>query len=150
MAAIVSNDDERERRVLLVGEYFINNPDVSTRKAALYFSENFFKISNATIHDYLNRFKKKVSTDSSVIDKIMEQNKPESIKDEHVQKRVLEHARLFLNNMTVEEISSLTGNSFWTVYRDLHNRLKNLNLGLYNNIQEIMNARGMENLEKRK
>ena len=52
-------DDEREKRVELVGKYFEENPNTSTRKAADYFTNNFFKISNYTIHDYLQRYRKK-------------------------------------------------------------------------------------------
>ena len=40
MAAIVSSEEERERRIIMVGEFIIEHPNMSTRKIAEYFSKN--------------------------------------------------------------------------------------------------------------
>ena len=153
MAANLSNDDERERRILLVGNYFLENPTASTRSAAKYFSENFFKISNYTIHDYLQRYKKMIVSQNkeifNSINKIMEDNKPDNINNEEVRKRVLLNSKLFLyNNMTIEEISNATGVSFWTIYRDLNQRLAVIDSNLHNKVNDMMIKRSLENLNK--
>lgn len=154
MAANVSSEEERERRIILVGNYFLENPTASTRSAAKYFSENFFKISNYTIHDYLQRYKKMIFSkdDDAVlaINKIMEDNKPETIDSEDVRKRVLINAKMFLdNNMTIEEIANATGVSFWTVYRDLKQRLALLDSNLFGQVSEVMTMRSLENINQK-
>ena len=136
MAANVSSEDERERRVILVGNYFLENPNASTRSAAKYFSDNFFKISNYTIHDYLQRYKRmiEIKDEESVkkITEMMDDNKPDTVADEKIKERVLYNAKLFLdNNMTVDDIANSTGVSFWTVYRDLKQRLAFIDEKLY-------------------
>lgn len=53
-------DDEREKRVELVGKYFEENPNTSTRKAADYFTNNFFKISNILFMIIFKDIEKKI------------------------------------------------------------------------------------------
>ena len=150
MAANVSDNEERERRILMVGHFFLENEGMSTRQAAKYFSANFFSISNATIHDYLQKYKKLVATDAQKIQMMMENNKPETVKDEKVQTRILNAARKFLvENKTVNQIAEELKESSWTIYRDLTNRLQLVNEELFVQISDEMDKRSMENLEKK-
>ena len=43
------NDEERDRRVELVGEYYLQTPNASVRSTANYFTEHYFTISGATV-----------------------------------------------------------------------------------------------------
>ncbi len=150
MAANVSSWEERERRILMVGKYFIENEGMSTRQAANYFSANFFPISNATIHDYLQKYKILVANNSEKIQAMMESNKPQTIKDEKVVNRILIAAQKFLTeNKTVDQIAQDLNESSWTIYRDLTSRLKIINVEIYNQISQEMERRSLENLEKK-
>lgn len=150
MAANVSSWEERERRILMVGEYFLANNGMSTRQAAKYFSANFFSISNATIHDYLQKYKIMVEKDAEKIQNMMDNNKPETISDEKIKKRVLNATRKFMEeNKTIEQVAQELNESFWTVYRDLTDRLQYLDVTLYMQISEEMEKRSLENLTKK-
>ena len=67
MARTVDNEDERLRRIIMVGKY-VAETGSSTRKTAKYFTENYFPISNYTVSDYCNRYKK---LEPSLKDKIV-------------------------------------------------------------------------------
>ncbi len=140
-------DKEREERINLVGEYFINNPGVSTRKIAEYFSNNFFKISNATVLDYINRYKKNNNLTDEIDNKLNE-NKPKTINDADVKKRILTCAKFYINGKTLEEISTITNTNYWIVYRDLMVRLKKIDEYLYNQVIKLASIRSNQNLVK--
>ena len=123
MAKIVETDDERERRIILVGEYVIST-GASTRKTAEYFSNNFFKISNCTVSDYCNRYCKMNPKSLKIMRKRIDDNTPNDISCEDVRKRVLISAELFKEGINMEEIANTIGCSFWTTYRDLTKRFK--------------------------
>ena len=123
MARKVETDEERERRIILVGEYVINT-GASTRKAAEYFSDNFFAISNYTISDYCKRYCKMNPKSLEIMRKRIDDNTPNDISCEDVRKRVLSSAALFKEGINMEEIANTIGCSFWTTYRDLTKRFK--------------------------
>ena len=123
MARKVETDEERERRIILVGEYVINT-GASTRKAAEYFSDNFFAISNYTISDYCKRYCKMNPKSLEIMRKRIDDNTPNDISCEDVRKRVLISAELFKEGINMEEIANTIGCSFWTTYRDLTKRFK--------------------------
>ncbi len=123
MARKVETDEERERRIILVGEYVINT-GASTRKAAEYFSDNFFAISNYTISDYCKRYCKMNPKSLEIMSKRIDDNTPNDISCEDVRKRVLISAELFKEGINMEEIANTIGCSFWTTYRDLTKRFK--------------------------
>ena len=123
MARKVETDEERERRIILVGEYVINT-GASTRKAAEYFSDNFFAISNYTISDYCKRYCKMNPKSLEIMHKRIDDNTPNDISCEDVRKRVLISAELFKEGINMEEIANTIGCSFWTTYRDLTKRFK--------------------------
>lgn len=41
MAANIKDEEERNRRVMMIGEFIIQHPDMSTRKTAEYFTKIF-------------------------------------------------------------------------------------------------------------
>ena len=125
MASKVENDEEREKRIIMVGEY-VEKTGASARKTAEVFSRTCFKISNVTVCDYLQRFIKMRPEEVDAIRDSIDINIIRDIKDKTVQKRVLENTKQFLSGMTIQEIADNTGTSFWTVYRDLTRRLKAL------------------------
>lgn len=149
MAANIQSEDERERRIIFVGEYFINNPGVSIRKACEDISNNYFKISIATIHDYLQRYKKMFEQNRLLIEEHINNNKEKTILDEDVKIRVLNNTKLYLSGLSVLDISLKTDNDYWTIYRDLTVRLSKIDQNLYNKVSELMNENRLENLKKK-
>ena len=144
MASKIS-DDERERRIYLVGTFFLEEKS-SIRKTAAFFTENFFSISSATVHDYLNRFINKYPNTKEQILSIIESNKEDSIEKHEVRERVLKNLKLALNGYTVEEISVRTNTSYWTVYRDLKERLPKISEEYYNQVLVLLNENKERNL----
>lgn len=144
MASKIS-DDERERRIYLVGTFFLEEKS-SIRKTAAFFTENFFSISSATVHDYLNRFINKYPNTKEQILSIIESNKEDSIEKHEVRERVLKNLKLALNGYTVEEISVRTNTSYWTVYRDLRERLPKIDEEYYKQVVLLLNENKERNL----
>lgn len=144
MASKIS-DDERERRVYLVGTFFLEEKS-SIRKTAAFFTENFFSISSATVHDYLNRFINKYPNTKEQILSIIESNKEDSIEKHEVRERILKNLKLALNGYTVEEISVRTNTSYWTVYRDLRERLPKIDEEYYKQVVLLLNENKERNL----
>ena len=150
MAANVSSEEERERRIIMVGEFIIEYPSMSTRKIAEYFSKNYFSISNATVHDYLSKYKKMISKNREQIEKIMNDNRAKSIEDNNVVERVKKVTKKYLEeDKTIEQIAMELGINFWTVYRDLKTRLPLLNNELYKLVVEKMMNQIQENLNNK-
>lgn len=144
MASKVS-DSEREKRIYLVGTFFLEEKS-SIRKTAAFFTENFFPISSATVHDYLNRFINKYPNTKEQVLEIIKSNKEESIESSEVRERVLKNLKLFLSGYTVEEISASTNTSYWTVYRDLKERLPKISEEYYNQVLVLLNENKERNL----
>lgn len=144
MASKIS-DEERERRIYLVGTFFIEE-ESSIRKTAAFFTENFFPISSATVHDYLNRFINKYPNTKEQVLSIIESNKEDSIESREVRERVLKNLKLALSGYTVEEISASTNTSYWTVYRDLKERLPKINEKYYKQVVLLLNENKERNL----
>ena len=144
MASKVS-DTEREKRIYLVGTFFLAEKS-SIRKTAVFFTENFFSISSATVHDYLNRFINKYPNTKEQVLEIIKSNKEESVESSEVRERVLRNLKLFLSGYTVEEISVSTNTSYWTVYRDLKERLSKISEEYYNQVLVLLNENKERNL----
>lgn len=150
MARTVDNDEERLRRIIMVGKY-IADTGSSTRQTAKYFTENYFPISNYTVSDYCNRYKK---IEPALKDKIissMNDNKPSSVEDEKVIKRIKQVVKLLKDGFTVEEIANALEISYWTIYRDISSRLNKL-VGTeitkeeFQEIKNILNLNSSSNL----
>lgn len=151
MAANIKDEEERNRRVMMIGEFIIQHPDMSTRKTAEYFTKNFFHISNATVYDYLERYKQMVLKNGDEIRQIMYNHKAKGINDENVINRVkIVTQKLLDEDKTVEQIATDLNIGFWTVYYDLTERLPLLSNELYKLVEEKMNGRVMRNLDKNK
>lgn len=148
MASTVGNYDERLRRIIKVGEY-VASTGSSTRATAKYFSENEFKISNYTVSEYCKEYQKMFPNKANEITSVIDQNREKTIKDENVVARVMQNVSYVLDDgLSLEEISNLTGVNYWIVYRDLTERLKSLDVDLYNKIKEIFTENRNNNIKR--
>lgn len=151
MAANIKDEDERDKRIIMIGEFIIQHPEMSTRKVAKYFSENYFSISNATVYDYFERYKRMRPDDKQIIEQIMSNNRAKGITDANVVNRVkIVTQKLLYEDKTVNQIAEELNIGFWTVYYDLTERLPLLSNELYKLVEEKMNGRVMSNLNKNK
>jgi len=121
MARTVENEEERERRIILVGEY-VKETGASTRKTAEYFSKTYFKISNCTVSDYCARYCKMRPDELELLRGKIESNMDLGVSDPKVRQRVELNVSLFEQGLTIQEIAEKTNTSFWTVYRDVSYR----------------------------
>lgn len=147
MARTLNDEEERNRRIELVGSYIIKTGS-SIRDTVEYFNENFFKISIPTVVDYRNLYLKRHPQFKVEMQKIINQNSPETIESEEVKNRVLKIAKLITSGFTISEIQNTLNASYWTIYRDIE-RLKKLDEALYNEVKKIINQRVEENIRKK-
>ena len=149
MASTLKNDEEREERVLLVGEY-VKETGASTRKTAEYFTKTYFPISNYTVSDYCKRHMKMKPSEVELLKDKIDLNTAKSINDEAIRERVIRNADLLLSSLSINEIVSLTNVSFWTIYRDLTKRLQIVDNTKYNLVKELLIDHSKENLNHAK
>ncbi len=147
MARTLNDEEERNRRIELVGSYIIETGS-SIRDTVEIFNENFFKISIPTVVDYRNLYLKRHPQFKVEMQKIINQNSPETIESEEVKNRVLKIAKLINSGFTISEIQNKFNASYWTIYRDIE-RLKKLDEALYNEVKKIINERVKENIRKK-
>lgn len=143
MAEKLHSDSERLRRIEIVGDLFLKT-GYSTRTLALRISHdltNGFKISNATVCDYLKRYKLLHNDKVDQIDSLIEANKGSSIKDQKVINRVYKVAELISKNYSIEDISKMFDISYWVIYYDIDIRLKKLNTKLYQETKKYLEKR---------
>lgn len=145
MAAKVP-DNERDERIILVGEYYTNTPNASVRSTAEYFSNNFFKISFATVSDYIKRYKKMYPDKSDLVQQVVDSRKPVTYHEEHIQNRILKEAELVLEGYTMENIADLFDLEYWTVVRDLGMRLAKIDMNLYEQVKNSLSQNTLDNL----
>lgn len=138
----LGRQNELEERIIAVCEYIINNNSSYRRVAAE------FGISVATVSDYCQRFAKLKPQRYQELKKVIDKNTEPTIKDENVKKRVLENAKLIVSGKTIEEISADTGIDYWVVYRDIKNRLKNVDSELYEEVSQVLQLRKNANLTR--
>ncbi len=149
MAGTLKNEEERNKRILMVGEY-VKTTGSSTRKTAEYFTKTYFNISNATVSDYCVRYMKLRPEEVEELRDRIDSNIPKKIDDPEVEQRVLGNTILFLNGLTVSEIAEKTNQDFWTVYRDLTKRLRLLDSELYENVSSALTEDSRKNLRNAK
>ncbi len=130
MARNLKDDNERERRVDLVGSYVLETGD-SMRKTAAFFTENYFPISYVTVRDYCDRYVKIHALELEKMRERIKANREKTVTEENVRKRVINNAKLFLAGFTIEEIAEATDVSYWTIYRDLKVRYKSIDADEY-------------------
>lgn len=147
MARTLNDDDERERRIILIAEYIIETGS-STRQTAEYFTTNEFAISNATVYDYCQRYEKMFPQRKEQLLERMKENKEKTIEDNDTYDRVLKNTFCFLNgNYTVGQLAEYTGDTYWTVYRDLTERIAKINPELAYKVQEKLLINSNNNLD---
>lgn len=133
MAANIKDPEERNRRIQLVGKYFVDT-GLPTRQIASYFSENFFKISNKTVYQYIRQYMKTHPEESQNIQEKIENNTEKTITDANTRKRVFLVAKLVIEGYTMNEIVDILNSSnpnedkisIKTVEHDIFIRLKKL------------------------
>lgn len=110
MAANIKDPEERNRRIQLVGKYFVDT-GLPTRQIASYFSENFFKISNKTFYQYIRQYMKMHPEESQNIQEKIENNTEKTITDANTRKRVFLVAKLVIEGYTINEIVDILNSS---------------------------------------
>ena len=143
------SEEDREKKIILVGEHFKNTGD-STREIAKYFSENFFQISNCTVSDYCHRYMQMNPEEVDLLRNKINKNTVKDVNDEAVRNRVLAVAELFLSGLTVNEITERTSLDFWVIYRDLTRRLKLIDPELSSKVYEQLQSNSRSNLRNGK
>ena len=139
MARTVLDENIRNERIVLVGEYVKKNK-ASTRKAAEFFSKTQFTISNATVSDYIIRFSKMKKNEIEDIKNKIEKNAKEEIKDSKVAERVVKAGELFASSYNVDDIVDILKSSYWDIYGDLTKRLKYANKKLYGEVKTLLDS----------
>ena len=147
-------DEERSRRIDVVYECI--KKGMSTRECAKFLTENYFKISNATVKDYIDRMKYKDLKKYEELKNIINSHKPKTVSDEEVRKRVKNVIVLLSAGYTFNEVAKMLKETKDTVYRDFEKRLNYLtdeelrNLDIDKEqieiIKESLKERSMENL----
>lgn len=138
----LERQSELEKKVIEVCEHIINTKD-SYRKTA-----KVFGISVATVSDYCNRYEKLKPQRYLKLKEVISANSEKTINDKEVEMRVLRNARLIIGGKTIEEISIDTGVDYWIVYRDIKKRLKDVDLGLYEEVSNLLQLRKNANLNR--
>ena len=135
-------DEERSKKIIEIANYIIEN-NSSTRKAAEYFG-----ISNATVFDWMNSYLKKMDVQKFLkVEEILKKNKPKTVDDLDIKKRVLEAAKLITQNYTAEQIAQRFNVSINVINEDLQTRLPRISIELYNQVKEILKKHSMSNLK---
>lgn len=135
-------DEERDKLILEIADFIIDN-NSSTRKAA----ENF-GISNYSVSDYMNKRLQQINFEKYKLVKIvLDGNKPKTIADPSVRKRILEEAKLINSGMTATEVAQYFGISVDVIHDDLTTRLSKIDAELATTIAVILNANSLNNLE---
>lgn len=138
----LEKQNELEERIIAVCEYIIKN-NSSYRRAGAEFG-----VSIATVSDYCQRFAKLKPQRYQELRNVIDKNTEPTIKDENVKKRVLENAKLIVSGKTIEEISEDTGIDYWVVYRDIKDRLKKVDIELYEEVSKVLQSRKNANLNR--
>lgn len=138
----LERQDELESKIIEVCEYIINT------KASYRMTAEKFGISSTTVSDYCHRFKKLKPVRYTELEKVILSNTRPTIKDNDVVKRVFKNAKLVLEGNTIDEIVSLTGVDYWVVYRDIKNRLKSIDVEMYEKVNQILRIHSKSNLNR--
>lgn len=135
-------DEERTELIKKVADYIIKEKS-STRKTA-----KEFKISNATVSVWMNNLLiKKDRQKFILVQEVLHQNKPKTIKDEYVKNRVLNAAELIKNEFTVSEIAQALGVTEHVINEDLQTRLPRISEELSKEIKDIQKRNSLSNLK---
>jgi transposase len=135
-------DEERTEKIIQIANYIIEN-NSSTRKAAEQFG-----ISNATVSEWMNNSLKKMDNEMFLkVEEILKKNKPKTVDDIDIKKRVLEAAKLITQNYTADQIAQHFNVTINVIYEDLQTRLPRISIELYEEVKEILKKHSMNNLK---
>ena len=121
MARTLKDDEERDRRIEEVGEYFLQTGD-STRKIAAYFTKYKYPISNYTVDQYIKIYLKRHSLKKEEIMQLIYNNK-HSLDDPFVIQRMIVEKVLYSLGYLEKDIAAYYDISESTVSRDLNERI---------------------------
>ena len=139
MARTVLDDDIRNERIVLVGDYVKKNK-ASTRKASEFFTKYYFDISNATVSDYITRFSKMKNAEITKIKERLQDGYKKSLKDKKILERVIKAGELFSSGYDVEYISEKLKEDIKDIYSDINNRLIYANKKLYEEVKVLIDG----------
>lgn len=123
MAKNLKDEEIRNQRILEVANY-VKETKASTRKAAKYFSEHHYPISNATVNDYLRNRLPKINPElGREVALILDGNTPKSVEAVEVKKRIYSAVSLLFQDYTVPEIAKKLTTTPDVIYQDLTVRL---------------------------
>ena len=140
-------DEQREYFIDLVGNYFLNNSNPSIRKCIKYLNDNDIDLSIPTVKNYLFLFQKNYPQHADKILKIINDNKVKSYHDENIRKRIIKEGMLYVDGISVKEISETVKISEDTVYKDLK-RLENIDYKLYEKVKLLLIKNSLLNLNE--
>ena len=141
------SEETRNYYIIKVGDYFINEENPSIRKCINYLKENDnIILSIPTVKSYVHQFVKNNPDKGLEILKKIENNKPNTVDDEIVKKRVLQAAEMILKDNTIEIIATVLNSTIDTIYRDLTVRLKKIDIDLYDKVKNILKEHKISNL----
>lgn len=96
--------EEMVKRVKEVADYTIET-GASTRQVAKFFTENKYKISNATVCSYLSQRLPRIDPARYVLVKpIIDKNTPKTVETVEVRKRIYSATSLLLRGLTIPQI----------------------------------------------
>lgn len=139
--------EERQRLELFI--IMENNYNISFRKIKKELEKYDINVSHVTIKSDINRLLIQNPIKYEKIIEMLDENKPQTVKDESVRNRVLLVAKYVKSGFTIEEISESIKIPYWTLYRDIKNRLIKINQDLYQEVEQILTEHKMNNLRKK-
>ena len=142
------SDEEKKKRVLIVADHIIQTGD-SIRKTAQYVSQNYFPVSIATVHDYINNRLPKIAMDKYIqATKIINGNTPKSVQDAQIKIRIYSAALYMLQEYTIPEIVQFRGSTYDTIYDDLTSRLPRLDKKMAEDFRNKLLEHRLANLKQ--
>lgn len=139
--------EERQRLELFI--IMESNYNISFRKIKKELEKYDINVSHVTIKSDINRLLIQNPIKYEKIIEMLGENKPQTIKDESVRNRALLVAKYIKSGFTIEEISETIKIPYWTLYRDIKNRLIKINQDLYQEVEQILTEHKMNNLRKK-
>ncbi len=143
-------EEERNERIKMVGEYYVNTPDASVRSTVEHFKKQNINISVFTVSKYIEKYKKLYPQKAKMVQEVVDSRKPKTVDDNEIKERVLKEAKMVLEGFTIDQIANLTDTEYWVVYRDLGQRLEKVDIELYAAVCVIMNQNSLENINHNK
>lgn len=139
--------EERQKLELFI--IMESNYNISFRKIKKELEKYDINVSHVTIKSDINKLLIQNPIKYEKIIEMLGENKPQTVKDESVRNRVLLVAKYIKSGFTIEEISESIKIPYWTLYRDIKNRLIKINQDLYQEVEQILTEHKMNNLRKK-